>query len=84
LQSFDGVAFHRQGIRHGEGRAEKLRVINDKSVLEVVLEGVPPNKENAKQGNDAAKREEQPDPFGYCEHPPARVEPVILPCHVLN
>jgi hypothetical protein len=59
-------------------------VIYGKSVLKVILEGVSPNKENAQQGNDGAEGEEQPDPFGHSEHPPARIEPVILLCHVLN
>ena len=58
LQDFDGIAFDRHWIGHGERRAKEFRIAYGEGVLKMIFQRVPPDEENAEQRNDRAERQD--------------------------
>ena len=75
-EQFDLVPVDRDWIGKRQGRTEKFRIAHRERMLEVILKGVTPNKEETEEQDDRQEAKAERDPLGERELPPALVQPM--------
>jgi hypothetical protein len=70
------VAFNRHWVAKRKSGSEKLRIAHGECMLEVILERLTANKEEAEDKHDSQETKEKSDPISQGEFPPTLVQPM--------